>query len=94
MFISTLGKDPSNKSNCDDMYGELIRDILGDDDEEEDDTDIDKTTTDISNDKVNVALFIVIPKYQISLIISHIHGVTFKQQKREKASINNVITFC
>jgi hypothetical protein len=56
MFISTLGKDPSNKTNCDDMYGELIRDILGDEDEEEDDTDMDKTTTDISNDKVAISI--------------------------------------
>lgn len=50
MFISTLGKDPSNRDE-DEMYGELIRDILGnDDDDDEDETE--KTTTDVSAEKV------------------------------------------
>ncbi|XP_045176682.2 uncharacterized protein LOC123537160 isoform X1 [Mercenaria mercenaria] len=70
MFISTLGKDPSNKSNCDDMYGELIRDILGDDEEDEDDTELEKTLTDTSNEKdsytdiqrVNTEESFIIPK--------------------------------
>lgn len=54
MFISTLGKDlgESNERE-DDMYGQLIRDILEEDGEDDDeDTENDKTMSESSDEKV------------------------------------------
>ena len=53
MFISTLGKDPSNINNrhSDEMYGALIWDIIDDEDQQD---DIDDTDTEFD---------VIIPNY-------------------------------
>lgn len=50
MFISTLGKDPSPGHVFDDVYGDLIQDIL------EEDTVTDKGTSDDTGEKVEFDL--------------------------------------
>ena len=56
MFISTLGKDPSTGQVFDDVYGDLIQDIL------EDDAATDKT---ISEDTMEKDDFDIGKKYYV-----------------------------
>ena len=73
MFISTLGKDPSTGQVFDDVYGDLIQDIL------EDDAATDKT---ISEDTMEKDDFDIGKKYYINYMYTDfnplLHDNAFK----------------